>query len=180
MFRLRFFTERAARSKNGHAAHVQTGVASASSTNTRPRIDMRFPNAFAKDISPMASKTSGTVSAVANQKRRRMSRNSAFSPSSWEGVTGSSAMPQIGQLPGASRTICGCMGHVHCVGLGAAGIASSSAMPHFEQLPGDRSGPPDAWGTCRPRWLVPSTTVFRASCPAGRGLDAQRTVAGSL
>ena len=29
------------------------------------------------------------------------------------GVIGSSAMPQIGQLPGPLRTICGCIGQVH-------------------------------------------------------------------
>ena len=62
----------------------------------------------------MAMKTRGRVKAVLTQKRRRMSTNSGFSPSSVEtGVRGSSAMPQMGQLPGASRTISGCMGQVY-------------------------------------------------------------------
>jgi hypothetical protein len=46
-------------------------------------------------------------------------------------------MPQIGQLPGASRTICGCIGQVHSTFVGAAvGATGSSAMPHFGQAPG--------------------------------------------
>ena len=45
-------------------------------------------------------------------------------------------MPQIGQEPGASRTISGCMGHVHSVRVGATTSTGSSAMPHFGQLPG--------------------------------------------
>jgi len=46
-------------------------------------------------------------------------------------------MPQIGQEPGASRTICGCIGQVYSVRLtGAVTVAGSSAMPHFGQLPG--------------------------------------------
>jgi hypothetical protein len=35
-----------------------------------------------------------------------------FSPSSRLGISGSSAMPQIGHDPGSVRTISGCMGHV--------------------------------------------------------------------
>ena len=46
-------------------------------------------------------------------------------------------MPQIGQEPGSSRTISGCIGQVHSVFVAAtAGTAGSSAMPHFGQAPG--------------------------------------------
>src|SRR5687767_7156289 len=80
--------------------------------------------------------TSGTVSAVLTQKRRVMSVSSGLSSSSVM-VRGSSAMPQIGQLPGASRTISGCIGQVHSVFVaGAVTISGSSAMPHFGQAPG--------------------------------------------
>ena len=44
--------------------------------------------------------------------RRRKSISSGFSSSSRLGISGSSAMPQIGQSPGASRRTCGCIGHV--------------------------------------------------------------------
>jgi hypothetical protein len=61
----------------------------------------------------MARRKTGKVSAAATQKRRVMSVNSA---SSWgvpaEIVFGSSAMPQIGQSPGLSRSISGCIGQV--------------------------------------------------------------------
>jgi hypothetical protein len=52
------------------------------------------------------------VSAAEIQKRRRMSRSSGFSSGSAVATRGSSAMPQIGQCPGVSRTICGCIGQV--------------------------------------------------------------------
>jgi hypothetical protein len=45
-----------------------------------------------------------------------MSTSSGFTSSASETVRGSSAMPQIGQLPGAFRTIWGCMGQVYSTG----------------------------------------------------------------
>ena len=45
-------------------------------------------------------------------KRRVMSFSSGLDPSASGMPSGSSAMPQIGQLPGASRRICGCIGQV--------------------------------------------------------------------
>jgi len=80
--------------------------------------------------------SSGTVSATATQKRRRMSSSSGLAS---ERVIsrGSSAMPQMGQAPGSERTICGCMGQVYSVRVaGAARVAGSSAMPHLGQAPG--------------------------------------------
>jgi hypothetical protein len=64
-----------------------------------------------------------------------MSMSSGFL-SSIVTVRGSSAMPQIGQLPGASRTISGCIGQVHSVFVTGATVSGSSAMPHFGQAPG--------------------------------------------
>src|SRR5512144_2524934 len=66
-----------------------------------------------------------------------MSMSSGFSSSSRDTVLGSRAMPQMGQLPGASRTISGCIGQVHSVfddtGSGSTG---SRAIPHVGQDPG--------------------------------------------
>jgi hypothetical protein len=77
------------------------------------------------------------VKRVANQKRRVMSRRSAFSSTASAPARGSRAMPQMGQLPGAPRTISGCMGQVHSVfATGTAGATGSRAMPHLGQLPG--------------------------------------------
>jgi hypothetical protein len=50
------------------------------------------------------------VSGSVHQKRREKSRSSGASSSSADGIIGSSAMPQIGQLPGALRTISGRIG----------------------------------------------------------------------
>ena len=64
------------------------------------------------------------------QSRRVMSTSSGLGPSSAVGVIGSSAMPQIGQDPGPSRTISGCIGQVHLApGAGAAaGLAEVARM----------------------------------------------------
>jgi hypothetical protein len=61
----------------------------------------------------MAPRISGTLSAAPIQNRRVMSRSSGSGPSAPVAVRGSSAMPQIGHVPGPSRTICGCIGQVH-------------------------------------------------------------------
>ena len=58
-----------------------------------------------RPAAPAASATSGSA---ASCRRARGSRSSAAVT-----VRGSSAMPQIGQVPGASRTISGCIGQVH-------------------------------------------------------------------
>ena len=75
-------------------------------------------------------------SAAATQNLRDMSFSSWFSSSPEEASRGSSAIPQIGQIPGASRTICGCIGQVHSLLWMAAGWTGSSAIPHLGQDPG--------------------------------------------
>ena len=77
----------------------------------------------------------GSVSTSDTQKRLVMSASSGF-PSSSVTVRGSSAMPQMGHAPGASRTISGCIGQVHSVFVTGATSIGSSAMPHFGQGPG--------------------------------------------
>ena len=61
----------------------------------------------------MASAVTTTVKGKVTQNRRLKFTSSGLSPSSSAGITGSRAMPQMGQFPGASRRICGCMGHVN-------------------------------------------------------------------
>jgi hypothetical protein len=53
-----------------------------------------------------------------------MDSSSAFSGKA-EGTRGSSAMPQIGQSPGALRTISGCMGQVYSTALPGGGATGS-------------------------------------------------------
>ncbi len=58
------------------------------------------------------------------QKRRLKSISSGFGPSSPVGTPlGSSAMPQIGQLPGPTCSISGCIGQVNMVPAGASSAA---------------------------------------------------------
>ena len=85
---------------------------------------------------PMAIAKSGAVNAKLIQNRRVMSRSSGFSSSS-EIVRGSSAIPQIGQLPGSDRTISGCIGHVYSVLVAnSAGDSGSRAIPQDGHGPG--------------------------------------------
>ena len=82
----------------------------------------------------MASK--GRVSTAPTQKRRVMLTSSGLAALAVT-VRGSRAMPQMGQAPGPSRTICGCMGQVYSVrSAWGEGSVASSAMPHFGQAPG--------------------------------------------
>jgi hypothetical protein len=59
----------------------------------------------------IAIRTTGALSVAAIQKRRFTLRSSLSSSAS-VGITGSSAIPQIGQWPGPTWRICGCIGQV--------------------------------------------------------------------
>ncbi len=86
---------------------------------------------------PIATISSGPVSATLIQKRRVMSRSSGFSSSCEVTVRGSSAIPQIGQWPGPGRTISGCIGQVYSTRVAVAtGISCSSAIPQRGQASG--------------------------------------------
>src|SRR5262245_57024282 len=99
---------------------------------------------------PIARMSSGAVSTAEIQKRRFMSVSSGFSTSSAVTVRGSRAMPQIGQAPGPSRTICGCMGHVQRIfaPAGAEGADDASgparyfagSAANFSRQPGAQKG----------------------------------------
>ena len=69
-------------------------------------------------------------------------------------------MPQIGQLPGPSRTICGCIGQVYSVCFPSEiTVAGSSAMPHFGQFP----GPSCLISGCMEQVYFPCGSIF-AGC----------------
>ncbi len=58
-----------------------------------------------------------------------MSASSGLGPASAVGISGSSAMPQIGQEPGPSCRTSGCIGQVKIVpaGIGAAGSRAAGS-----------------------------------------------------
>ncbi len=61
----------------------------------------------------MARTSSGSARAAPIFRRRVKSTSSGFGPASAAGTPlGSSAMPQIGQVPGPTCTISGCIGQV--------------------------------------------------------------------
>src|SRR5205809_2553553 len=137
MLGLRFTTDAQARSKNGHPARNTTGVASARPIQftTVPYVMTRRPPPA---MSAMVTATTGAASNAAIQNRLVMSTSSGLGVSSALTVRGSSAIPQIGHDPGASRTICGCIGHVYSTFVSDAGSErlGSNAMPHLGHTPG--------------------------------------------
>ena len=136
MLRLRFSTDCQPRTKNGQPPHSTTGVDNANSNQCSGRGAMSPFTRSGKNSAPIARTNTGSASAVLIQKRRVMSISSAFSSSAPVAVMGSSAMPHLGQEPGSSRTISGCIGQVYCVAAAVRGTSGSSAMPHLGQLPG--------------------------------------------
>ncbi len=119
---LRFIVriERQARTKNGAAPQTTTGVASASSTQGNQRAPAITSSGWPGRCPPIVTTRSGAASTTLTQKRRVMLTSSGFSGSGpATGATGSSAMPQIGQSPGPSFTISGCIGQVYFAPAGA-------------------------------------------------------------
>src|SRR5271166_2638239 len=139
MFGLRLTSDVQKRWKNGHPPHRTTGVARASSTRDRlirTPLMSRFTLSLSPSMLPIAIAISGAVNARLTQKRRDMLRSSGFSWVDAVTVRGSRAMPQIGQEPGAGRTIWGCMGQVYSVRADATGTSGSRAIPQEGQAPG--------------------------------------------
>ena len=112
MFALRNLIEAQARWKKGHPPHKTTGVANANWIQVIAPAGRAMAPGTA--MCAIASATSGAVNAVLIQNRRVMSRNSGFSSVPAElAVTGSSAIPQVGHVPGSRRPISGCIGQVY-------------------------------------------------------------------
>ena len=112
MFNWRLTSEAQPRSKNGSPPQTTTGVASANSTQTKVGPDSQPGKTRPGTISAIESNRSGKVSARLIQNRRVMSASSGSTSASAETVIGSKAIPQIGQDPGRSRLISGCIGQV--------------------------------------------------------------------
>src|SRR5277367_4234101 len=117
---LRFTIDVQPRWKNGQPPHSTTGVANANSihgSHVERNITLGFKrnhmNVPGQIMLPIAISRSGAVSATPTQKRRVISRSSGFSSSVVLTVCGSSAIPQIGQLPDSARRISGCIGQVN-------------------------------------------------------------------
>ncbi len=79
MLRRRLTSDRQARSKNGQPHHSTTGVASASSSQWRPRGESSRSKSPTPSIVAMATTTSGRPRATLTRKRRVMSISSGFS-----------------------------------------------------------------------------------------------------
>src|SRR5690242_12601419 len=101
MLRLRLTIENHARTKNGQPPQSTTGVASTSEIQLMNCGPIALRTGSPGNASLMLSNNKGNVSATLIQKRRFMSTSSELSSSS-VAVRGSSAIPQIGQNPGAS------------------------------------------------------------------------------
>jgi hypothetical protein len=125
MLRLRLFSDARPRSKNGQPPHRTTGVAKASCSHTEVRIGSQCHPSSSE---PIARTNSGSDKAALTQKRRLMSTSSGFGPSSSVGISGSSAIPQIGQLPGPTWRISGCIGQVQIAPSGTLAGAAASAF----------------------------------------------------
>jgi len=115
MLRRRFTTDCQPRTKSGHPPHSTTGVASSSSSHCSGRGATRRRTSSGARSAAIASTNAGTARTRLSQKRRLMSISSGLASSSAVTLRGSSAIPQIGQLPGAWRTISGCIGHQYSV-----------------------------------------------------------------
>ena len=135
MLRLRFTIDCQPRTKNGQPPQSTTGEASPSEIHVTSRGANRLRTGSPGMNSLMASNSKGNVRAVLTQKRRFIPISSAFC-SSPVTMRGSRVMPQIGQLPGASRIICGCIGHVYSIfSIAALTTDGSKAIPHFGHDP---------------------------------------------
>ena len=135
MLSLRVTSEVQPRAKKGHPHHSTTGVASTAWIHPDHVVPSQRRASSEGTISLIAIAKTGKVRAPAATSRRRMSASSGFGPPPSSAVRGSSAMPQIGQPCGASRTTSGCIGQTYSARAGA-GVHGSRAMPHSGQSPG--------------------------------------------
>src|ERR1017187_7222363 len=160
MFRLRCTTDCQPLTKNGNPHQRTTGVVSANSIHAHTLAENKCCIGIVDKKAETISASMGTASATLIHSRRVMSASSGL-VSSTATSRGSSAMPQIGHEPGASRTICGCIGHVYSVRLdGAETVTASRAMPHFGQLP----EPVCLISGCMGQVYSPCCSAFAGAC----------------
>ena len=131
MLRWRVRSDCAPRTKNGHPPQSTTGVANTSCVSADAVCDS---GAKPNKCAPISSTTTGNASTAEIQSRRVISASSA--PSSAPPASGSSAMPQIGQVPGPTCRICG----MHRAGIdrafrrGRCGRRSGRAVQIFVRI----------------------------------------------
>ena len=136
MFGERFRTERHPLTKKAHPHQRTTGVVRTSSIHFEVCLGINSCRRRAGIIPPMAKNRTGSVSARPIQNFLDRSRISwAACTSSVPASTGSRGIPQMGQSPGRSCLISGCIGQVYPWSPGRTGTCSS-AIPHFGQSPG--------------------------------------------
>ena len=160
ILRLRCTTDCQPRTKKGSPHHRTTGVASPNSIQAHILSENRCCMGMEGINAETINASMGTASAMLIQSRLVILASSGLESSA---VTsrGSSAMPQIGQLPGTSRTICGCIGQVYSICFaGARAVELSNVMPHFGQLP----GPACLISGCIGHVYSPCGAVFACAC----------------
>ena len=110
--------------KNGRPDHSTTGEANANSSQGRAA-----PSRPSKAPPDIAMTNTSKVSGSVRQKRRRKSSSSGLCCSSAVGMTGSSAMPHFGQVPGPTCSTSGCMGQLYRApsSAGSTGAAGDSS-----------------------------------------------------
>src|SRR5947209_9111449 len=111
------------RTKNGEPAQRTTGVLSANCVQRDASPENHW-GAWGNRCDIARTKT-GTVSAAPIQRRRVMSVNSELSSAVPAAIVfGSSAIPQMGQSPGASCSTSGCIGQVKMLPGGAEAVSA--------------------------------------------------------
>ncbi len=165
MLRFMVWSDRQPRTKKGQPPQSTTGVARANWSHCTECIVSPAGSQEGARSATMASMKSGRDSVVLTQKRRVMSISSSFF-SSAATVRGSRAIPHLGQAPGPSRRISGCIGQVYSTRVSAwSGVSGSRAIPHFGQVPGFPSWISGCIGQVYP---VPGGTG-----PAGPGAESR-------
>ena len=150
MLRLRLRIDRAARTKKGHAAQRHTGVAQANSSQLRVRVDSRSPSGSPGIMSLIASASRGRVTMAANQKRREISRSSAFSPVSAVADIGPNSSRRSGRCPVRCERSAGASGRSTRFAALPPGVAAAREPSRTAGMrPGALAGSPDASGMCR-------------------------------
>src|ERR1019366_9361618 len=112
MLRLRLAMDRQKRTKKGQPPQRTTGVARVNSNQVQNRADAKCSSGWLSRDYAIAEISRGIVKPTLPQNRRLMSVSSEFSSCTAETLRRSSAIPQIGQLPGFGRRTSGCIGHV--------------------------------------------------------------------
>src|SRR5207249_5669328 len=142
IFGLRLTSEDQKRSKNGQPPQRTTGVARKNSMAFRT-VDVRCRPS---DSPSMESSRTGSDKAALTQKRRRIESYSGSASTAAKTSIGSSAMPQMGQLPGPNRTISGCIGQVYRVSF-SSDAASDAVALACSIAPCPRSAEPWSFST---------------------------------